>query len=159
MTYHGDNAEQRGSGKQIMSDQDNDGGGLPNTGIVTKTRPKTKKPSMYKVLLLNDDYTPWNSLSMCLNGSLKRAGKRRPRSCFRSTERGRNLWGFHLRDRGNQGQPGHGSGAAKSASAAVHVREGGNMPHVTLKKAYIVRWHMPLSGVMNMQRWNIFCCH
>ncbi|MEC9236719.1 MAG: ATP-dependent Clp protease adapter ClpS, partial [Pseudomonadota bacterium] len=23
-----------------------------------KTRPKTKKPSMYKVLLLNDDYTP-----------------------------------------------------------------------------------------------------
>lgn len=58
MTYHGDNAEQKGSGKQIMSDQDNDGGGLPNTGIVTKTRPKTKKPSMYKVLLLNDDYIP-----------------------------------------------------------------------------------------------------
>lgn len=28
------------------------------TGIVTKTRPKTKKPSLYKVLLLNDDYTP-----------------------------------------------------------------------------------------------------
>src|SRR5262245_15581874 len=28
------------------------------TGIATKTRPKTKKPSLYKVLLLNDDYTP-----------------------------------------------------------------------------------------------------
>jgi ATP-dependent Clp protease adaptor protein ClpS len=28
------------------------------TGIVTKARPKTKKPSLYKVLLLNDDYTP-----------------------------------------------------------------------------------------------------
>lgn len=28
------------------------------TGIALKTRPKTKKPSMYKVLLLNDDYTP-----------------------------------------------------------------------------------------------------
>ncbi|MFA9473601.1 MAG: ATP-dependent Clp protease adapter ClpS [Filomicrobium sp.] len=28
------------------------------TGIVTKTRPETKKPSLYKVLLLNDDYTP-----------------------------------------------------------------------------------------------------
>ncbi len=27
-------------------------------GIVTKTDPKTKKPSLYKVLLLNDDYTP-----------------------------------------------------------------------------------------------------
>jgi len=37
------------------------GGGAghrPGTGIVTKTRPKTKKPSLYKVLLLNDDYTP-----------------------------------------------------------------------------------------------------
>jgi len=28
------------------------------TGIATKTRSRTKKPSMYKVLLLNDDYTP-----------------------------------------------------------------------------------------------------
>ena len=28
------------------------------TGIATKTRPKTKRPSMYRVLLLNDDYTP-----------------------------------------------------------------------------------------------------
>ena len=28
------------------------------TGILLKARPKTKKPSMYKVLLLNDDYTP-----------------------------------------------------------------------------------------------------
>jgi ATP-dependent Clp protease adaptor protein ClpS len=28
------------------------------TGILLKPRPRTKKPSMYKVLLLNDDYTP-----------------------------------------------------------------------------------------------------
>lgn len=28
------------------------------TGLLLKARPKTKKPSMYKVLLLNDDYTP-----------------------------------------------------------------------------------------------------
>lgn len=28
------------------------------TGTMIKSRPKTKKPSMYKVLLLNDDYTP-----------------------------------------------------------------------------------------------------
>ena len=27
-------------------------------GVVTKTKPKTKRPSLYKVLLLNDDYTP-----------------------------------------------------------------------------------------------------
>lgn len=29
-----------------------------DTGLALKTRPKTQKPSMYKVLLLNDDYTP-----------------------------------------------------------------------------------------------------
>ena len=28
------------------------------TGVVTRTRTRTKKPSMYKVLMLNDDYTP-----------------------------------------------------------------------------------------------------
>lgn len=27
-------------------------------GVVLKTRPKTQRPPLYKVLLLNDDYTP-----------------------------------------------------------------------------------------------------
>lgn len=42
-----------------MPDKDNGGDdGAAGTGLLTKTVPKTKKPSMYKVLLLNDDYTP-----------------------------------------------------------------------------------------------------
>ena len=36
----------------------NDDGTGPGVGVVTRTKPRTKKPSMYKVLLLNDDYTP-----------------------------------------------------------------------------------------------------
>ena len=36
----------------------NGGARFPGTGVDTKVRPKTKKPSLYKVLLLNDDYTP-----------------------------------------------------------------------------------------------------
>ncbi|MFA7277150.1 MAG: ATP-dependent Clp protease adapter ClpS [Pseudobdellovibrionaceae bacterium] len=28
------------------------------TGLMLKARPKTRKPAMYRVLLLNDDYTP-----------------------------------------------------------------------------------------------------
>ncbi|MBV1866806.1 MAG: ATP-dependent Clp protease adapter ClpS [Marinosulfonomonas sp.] len=28
------------------------------SGTITETRPKTKRPRLYKVLLLNDDYTP-----------------------------------------------------------------------------------------------------
>jgi ATP-dependent Clp protease adaptor protein ClpS len=43
------------SGKTDDSGNDNGGSG---TGVVTRTRTKTKKPSLYKVLLLNDDYTP-----------------------------------------------------------------------------------------------------
>jgi ATP-dependent Clp protease adaptor protein ClpS len=39
-------------------DRDDGRDGDGRTGIVTKTRPKTKKPNLYKVLLLNDDYTP-----------------------------------------------------------------------------------------------------
>ena len=34
------------------------GGENPNTGVVVKARPRTRKPAMYKVLMLNDDYTP-----------------------------------------------------------------------------------------------------
>ncbi len=44
-----------------MADEDKNGGnddGRSNTGVVIKTRPKVKKPSLYKVLMLNDDYTP-----------------------------------------------------------------------------------------------------
>ena len=47
-----DGRDGRGQGGQ--GTRDGDGG----TGVVSKTRPKTKKPSMYKVLILNDDYTP-----------------------------------------------------------------------------------------------------
>ena len=41
-----------------MSDQERNGNSDFGTGVVTSTKAKTKKPSMYKVLLLNDDYTP-----------------------------------------------------------------------------------------------------
>jgi ATP-dependent Clp protease adaptor protein ClpS len=41
-----------------MSDTGKRGEEGPNTGVIVKAKPKTKKPSMYKVLMLNDDYTP-----------------------------------------------------------------------------------------------------
>ena len=48
---------------RIMSNtgnpRDNDpNNGDTNIGVATKTRVKVKKPSLYKVLMLNDDYTP-----------------------------------------------------------------------------------------------------
>lgn len=41
-----------------MAEREDDRGGNPSVGVLTRTRIKTKKPSMYKVLLLNDDFTP-----------------------------------------------------------------------------------------------------
>ncbi|EFO29298.1 ATP-dependent Clp protease adaptor protein ClpS [Roseibium sp. TrichSKD4] len=35
-------------------DDDGDSGAV----VVTRTKPKTKRPNLYRVLLLNDDYTP-----------------------------------------------------------------------------------------------------
>ncbi len=42
----------------MASGEDDDSDANTERGVVTKTRPKTKKPSMYRVLLMNDDYTP-----------------------------------------------------------------------------------------------------
>lgn len=45
-------------------DDSSDGGS--QIGLATKTRAKTKKPSQYKVLMLNDDYTPMEFVVMVL---------------------------------------------------------------------------------------------
>src|SRR2546423_13672020 len=41
-----------------MSDNGKRGEEGPGTRVIVKAKPKTKKPSMYKGLMLNDDYTP-----------------------------------------------------------------------------------------------------
>lgn len=48
------------SGKNGDDEDDSD------IGVATKTRAKTKKPSPYKVLLLNDDYTPMEFVVLVL---------------------------------------------------------------------------------------------
>jgi ATP-dependent Clp protease adaptor protein ClpS len=35
-----------------------DGDNRTGTAIITRTKPRTKRPNLYRVLLLNDDYTP-----------------------------------------------------------------------------------------------------
>lgn len=37
---------------------DQRGSAGPGTAVITKTKPQTKRPNLYRVLLLNDDYTP-----------------------------------------------------------------------------------------------------
>ncbi len=59
------------SGVLVIRSGDDDGNkgddeGDSEVGIATKTRTKPKKPSQYKVLLLNDDYTPMEFVVMVL---------------------------------------------------------------------------------------------
>ncbi|GAA4043795.1 ATP-dependent Clp protease adapter ClpS [Parerythrobacter jejuensis] len=46
--------------------QGGDGDSDTEIGIATKTRAKPKKPSQYKVLMLNDDYTPMEFVVLVL---------------------------------------------------------------------------------------------
>jgi ATP-dependent Clp protease adaptor protein ClpS len=50
----------------MAGEGDDDGLDEIETGVVTRTRPKTKKPSNYKVLMLNDDYTPMEFVVLVL---------------------------------------------------------------------------------------------
>jgi len=49
-------------------DDGDKGGGKSGTetGTITKTRPQTKRPNLYRVLLLNDDYTPMEFVVLVL---------------------------------------------------------------------------------------------
>jgi len=44
----------------LMADDDRRrrGDNAPGTAVITRTKPQVKRPSLYRVLLLNDDYTP-----------------------------------------------------------------------------------------------------
>jgi ATP-dependent Clp protease adaptor protein ClpS len=48
------------SGPRLADDERKKRGdpGQPGSAVITRTRPQTKRPNMYRVLLLNDDYTP-----------------------------------------------------------------------------------------------------
>jgi ATP-dependent Clp protease adaptor protein ClpS len=56
----------------MAEERDNGTGRGVGVGIVTKTTPKTKRPSLYKVVLLNDDYTPQDFVVWLLQAVFKK---------------------------------------------------------------------------------------
>ena len=51
---------------KLSSENDNNINNDLDRGVLLETKPKTKKPSMYNVLLLNDDYTPMEFVVLVL---------------------------------------------------------------------------------------------
>jgi ATP-dependent Clp protease adaptor protein ClpS len=54
------------AGPVVRAGPDREDDGPPDIGIAVKTRAKSKKPSQYKVLMLNDDYTPMEFVVLVL---------------------------------------------------------------------------------------------
>ena len=46
-----------------------------DTGVITRSKPQTQKPSLYKVLLLNDDYTPMEFVVQVLEMFFNKSGE------------------------------------------------------------------------------------
>jgi ATP-dependent Clp protease adaptor protein ClpS len=51
-------ASQQVSMRPVASREPKRGGEGAGAAVITRTRTQTKRPNMYRVLLLNDDYTP-----------------------------------------------------------------------------------------------------
>lgn len=58
------------AGETPVTMQGDDEGGRDGNGrgtaVITRTRTKTKKPGLYRVLILNDDYTPMDFVVLVL---------------------------------------------------------------------------------------------
>jgi ATP-dependent Clp protease adaptor protein ClpS len=79
------------------------GGGSPGAGddggagfgLVTETRIKTKKPSLYRVLLLNDDYTPMEFVVFILERFFNRSREQATRIMLHVHQKGVGLCGVY----------------------------------------------------------------
>ena len=66
-----------------------------DVGVVTRTKPKTKKPSMYKVLLLNDDYTPMEFVVYVLKHFFNKRNEEATRIMLHVHQRGVGVCGVY----------------------------------------------------------------
>jgi ATP-dependent Clp protease adaptor protein ClpS len=65
------------------------------TGVVVKTVPKTKKPALYKVLLLNDDYTPMEFVVLVLERFFNKSSEDATRIMLHVHQKGVGICGVY----------------------------------------------------------------
>ena len=63
--------------------------------VLTQTKPKTKKPSMYKVLLLNDDFTPMEFVVHILERFFGKSGEDATRIMLHVHQKGVGVCGIY----------------------------------------------------------------
>ena len=81
---------------RMSDDGDSDeGAGRSGTGLATRTKPKTKKPSMYKVLMLNDDYTPMEFVVYVLERFFQMSREQATRIMLHVHQRGVGICGVY----------------------------------------------------------------
>jgi ATP-dependent Clp protease adaptor protein ClpS len=154
-----------------MSDDDrrlgDDDDGV-NTGVVTKVKPKTKKPSLYKVLLLNDDYTPMEFVIVVLEQFFNKGREDATRIMLHVHQHGVGVCGLYTYEVAETKVTSAAMYDGERVSFVTHVRVAGLLRsgrkglkcrhfHGVWKKAYIGRWLWPMTEITNMRRSNICC--
>ena len=67
----------------------------PVTGVITRPKEKTQKPSLYKVLLLNDDYTPMEFVVVVLERFFRMSREEATRIMLHVHRRGVGICGVY----------------------------------------------------------------
>jgi len=84
--------------RAAADDGDGESGGQNQIGVATKTRAKPKKPSQFKVLLLNDDYTPMEFVVMVLQHYFQRDLETATHIMLKIHHEGRGICGVYTKD-------------------------------------------------------------
>ena len=71
------------------------GGDDGDLGLATKTRVRTKKPSMYRVLILNDDYTPMEFVVLILERFFNKSREQATRIMLHVHQKGVGVCGVY----------------------------------------------------------------
>jgi ATP-dependent Clp protease adaptor protein ClpS len=152
-----------------MSDVDRNNDDGSSTGVVVQTRTKTKKPSMYKVLMLNDDYTPMEFVVLVLEKFFSKSREEATQIMLHVHRRGVGICGVFTYEVAETKvtQPiwcqyrSPGAGHRPRPALFDQVYERGEYPAtcypVTSSRACIARWPKPISGATNTRRSSISC--
>ena len=82
-------------GRMIDDGASGEGAGRSGTGLATRNKPKTKKPCMYKVLMLNDDYTPMEFVVYVLERFFQMSREQATRIMLHVHQRGVGICGVY----------------------------------------------------------------